>query len=163
VARGRGSRWGISLEPPDAGQVDALKDHGELGGGQLDPGVRDFGKVVPPSFQSRAPQTQSVTAPVQNLDAVRGSIGVHEQVTRSWVGVELGTDHVGEAVESQAEIDPATEPQLHARRDGQHGRPSMAWTTAAITSGRVSAGSRRTVPDGSNSSIGGPAGDGVRR
>ena len=73
VARSRRSGRRIAFEPSDAGHVDAVEDHGELGGGQFDPGGGGLGEVVPPGFQSLAPQAQAVTAPVQHLDAVRRS------------------------------------------------------------------------------------------
>ena len=103
---------------------------------QFDPGGGGFGEVVPPGFQSLAPQTETVAAPVQDLDPVGGAIGEHEQVARERIGGELGADQVGQPVESEPQIDGGREPQLGGGRDGQHGRSSNP------------AGSRRSAPGG---------------
>jgi hypothetical protein len=68
------------FEALDPRQVDAVEDHLELAGGQLDPGVLGLGigKVIAPSLQTLAPQAQAVSAPVQDLEPVGGSIAENE-------------------------------------------------------------------------------------
>jgi len=78
VARGGVGAVENRFQAPDAGHVDAVQDHGELGGGQLDPGGGGFGEVVAAGFQTLAPQAETVTAPVQHLHADRGSVGENE-------------------------------------------------------------------------------------
>ena len=118
--------------------------------------------MVSPTFESLAPQAQSVTAPVENLDAVCGSVGENEQVSRERVGVEFGADQVGESVETEPQIDGGSEPEFGGGRDGQHDCCSNPRRTATRNSGRVSAGNRRTIPEGMASSMG-AVGDGVTR
>ncbi|QJW98648.1 hypothetical protein FTUN_6243 [Frigoriglobus tundricola] len=52
AARTRRGRRGIALEPSDPGHVDAVGDHGKLGGGRFDPGGGGFREVVTPGFQA---------------------------------------------------------------------------------------------------------------
>jgi hypothetical protein len=87
---------------PDAGHVDAVEDHGELGGRQLDPGGGGFGKMITTGFQSLAPKTQTVAAPVQDFDPVGRSIGENEQMAAQRISVQLGPNQLGQAVKSQA-------------------------------------------------------------
>ncbi len=56
--------------------------------------------------------------------------------------------------EPESEIDGGSEPEFGGGWNGQHGLPSNPRRTATIISGRVSAGNRRTVPDGNASSMG---------
>lgn len=97
------SRRRVSLEPSNAGQVDAVENHGELRGGQFDPGGGGFGEVVTPDFQSLAPKTQTVVTPVQDLDPVGRAIGENEQVRQT----RYFPAHV---------VGPGTGKGLHTRR-----------------------------------------------
>ncbi|QJW98646.1 hypothetical protein FTUN_6241 [Frigoriglobus tundricola] len=143
--------------------VDAVEDHGELGGGEFEFAVGRGGEVVPPALESLAPQAEPVAGPVQGLEPVGRAIGENEQMPAQGIGLKRGLDVAVQAVEPEAQIDGPAVPELGGGWNAQHGRPSTACTRAAMTSGRASTGNRRTVPDGNTTSIGGPAGDGVRR
>lgn len=154
VARSRRGGRGIALEASNAGHIDAVKDHGELGGGPFDPGGRGFGEMISPGFQSLAPETQTVAAPVQDLDPVGRSIGENKQVAAQRISGKLGPNQLRQAVESQAQVHGGRETELGGGRDGQHGRSSNPRRTATRSFGRVSAGNRSTVPGGRVSSMG---------
>ena len=95
------SRQGKAFESPNAGEVDAVEDHGELSGGEFDAFGGGLWKVVPPTFESRTPKAKAVAAPVQNLDSVGGSVGEDKEVTAQGIGSQLCANEVGESVESE--------------------------------------------------------------
>jgi hypothetical protein len=77
--------------------------------------------------------------------------------------LKRGLDVAVKTVESEAEVNRPTVPEFGSGWHAQHGRVSNACMMAAIASGRASTGNRWMVLDGNTTSIGGPAGDGVRR
>jgi hypothetical protein len=84
-----------------AAEVDAVEDHLELAGTQLDVDAVCwcFREVVAAGFQALAPQTQTVPAPVQDLEPVRRAIPEDEEVTGQRVGVQPRADQGEQAVE----------------------------------------------------------------
>ena len=144
-------------------RVEAVEDHGELGGGESQTAVGDGRGRMPADFQSLAPRAQSASAPVQHFDAVGGAVGEHEQVAGHRVGVRNRAAAVGPPVEPEAEVDGTGDPQLGGGRDGRHGNPSTPRTTAAITSAVTPAGKRTTAPLGRANAPAGATGDGVTR
>jgi len=61
-----------TLETADAAEVNAVEDHLELAGAQLDAaGVGGrLGEVIASRLQALAPQAQPVAAPVQHLESI---------------------------------------------------------------------------------------------
>jgi hypothetical protein len=143
-----------AFESPDVCEIDAVEDHCELGSRQLDARFGGLWKVVFSFFQSLAPKTQTVATPVENLDAVCGSVGENEQVSRQRIVVEFGADEVGESIESESQINGGSEPEFGGGWDGQHDLSSSPRRTATMTSGCVSAGNRTSVPEGKAISMG---------
>ena len=90
-------KLGKPLEASDARQVDAVEDHLELAGGQLDAvGIGlGIGKVVASRFQTLTPQAQAVAPPVQHLEPVRRAIAEDEEVARERVSLQSGRYQVG--------------------------------------------------------------------
>jgi hypothetical protein len=79
----------VSLESFGFGKVDAVEDHLELAGRELDPGIGGVvWKVITSAFESLAPQAQTVTAPVKHLQSVGGAIAEDEEVPRERISFE---------------------------------------------------------------------------
>src|SRR5438067_1364428 len=73
----------VTFETVDLGEVDAVEDHLELSGSQGDTGLvcGRFGKVIASGFQPLAPQTQTMPAPIQDLESISRAIAEDEQVS----------------------------------------------------------------------------------
>ena len=71
-----------AFETLDARQIDTVEDHLELAGTQLDAGTvgGGCGEMVASGFQALAPQAQTVSAPVENFEAVGRAVAKDEQV-----------------------------------------------------------------------------------
>src|SRR5271156_2673797 len=71
-----GGFGGKAFEALHPGQIDTVEDHLELARSQLQTGVfrGAFRKVITSGFESLAPQAQTVSTPVENLEPVRRAI-----------------------------------------------------------------------------------------
>jgi hypothetical protein len=96
------SRSGKSFESFGRGVINAIEDHGELGGSQFDFGVVRSGKMVTPHFQSLTPKAQSVSTPVENLEPIGLSVGEEEKMSTARIGLERATNITEQAIKAEA-------------------------------------------------------------
>src|SRR5580658_7238011 len=154
VSKG-GSGRRVTFETLDAREVNAVEDHLELAGAQLDAGTvrRGRGEVVAARLKALAPQAQAVSAPVEDLKAVGCAVAKDEQVAGERVGLEAAADQGEQAVEAQPHIDGLrTEPEFDGRWQGQHGASPRAVTRERTQAVSQPGGKRRTAPVGKTSS-----------
>ena len=156
-ARRKGSARREPFEALDPSQVDAVEDHLQLAGGQLEAGLLADGRgeVVAPLLQALAPQAQAMPAPVQDLEAVGLAVAENEQVARQRVGLLAGADQGEQAVKTQTHINGlGAEPELDGRWQAQHDAPPRAWTTERTQARSQPGARRRRAPPGRTSSSG---------
>jgi hypothetical protein len=81
---------GEAFELSNAGQIDAIENHLELAGREFESQRvrRRLGEVIATGFEPLAPPTQTVPAPVQDLESIRRSIAKDEQVTAEGIGLQ---------------------------------------------------------------------------
>ncbi len=91
----------------DPGQVDAVQDHLELSGGQLQGGfVRGgFGELVTPGLQTLAPEAESVSAPVEDLETLGLLVSEYVQMTRKGIPLETIAHQGMQTIEPQTYVD----------------------------------------------------------
>src|SRR5277367_3594133 len=161
VALFSGGFRGEAFEVTDAGQVDAVQDHLELSGGQLQGGfVRGgLGKVVSPGLQTLTPQAKAMTAPVEDLETVSVFVSEDEQMPRKGIPLETIADQGVQTVEPQTHVDGSrTIPEFDGGREAQHETPPREATRERTKSRSQPCGTRTTVPVGRTSSMGVDAG-----
>ena len=92
---------------PSGAQVDAGEDQRQLGGSSSRSTPHRgaiAGSWNEPGFESFVPDRQTITIPVEDLEAIAASIDEQEQVTGRRVLAEGGGHQPGERIKAFAEI-----------------------------------------------------------
>jgi hypothetical protein len=89
----------VALEAAHALDIDAVEDHLQLAGRQLQTAGLGRGEVEAALLQPLVPEAQAVAVPVQDLEAVGPAVEEDEQVARERIGLELRADQGRQPVE----------------------------------------------------------------
>src|ERR1700722_15018652 len=121
----------VAVSPSGGVQVDAGQERGEIGGGHLDAAGGGMRDAVGAALEPLGPDGQTITIPVQDLDAIPSLVDEDEEVAGEGIELEGTRDQGGETVEALSHIGRLLgEVHTDGGAQSEHGRSSttaMSW------------------------------------
>src|SRR6266581_807472 len=145
MSRSGGRRPLVAPRALDAVQIDAVEQHLQVGGADLDALSLSRGKTEGAHFEPLVEDDETVFVPVEEFDAVSALIAEDEELTGKRVVLELLANQLGQGVERFAQVGGTTgQPDAHGGGQAEHhGCPSSSRASRRWRVGPSKAGPMR--------------------